>query len=119
MLEEVQVHLGALHGVHCLGFDDVACGVRHVSGRCPGEPINPLLHEVVRTEAREGAPKTTKRCPLQGCPLCYVLEGPLGEPCVVGPNDGPGVLVAIGEVKVALLLARGRCRHDATEVGMG
>ena len=33
VLEEVQKHLGALHGVHCLGLNDVACGVLLVGGR--------------------------------------------------------------------------------------
>ena len=43
----------------------IACGVLFIGGRCPGEPINPLLHEGVRTDAREGVPKTTKRRSLQ------------------------------------------------------
>ena len=106
-----------LHGVHRLGFNDVSCGVRDVGGRCPGEPSNPLLHEVVRGEAREGVPKTTKGSSFQRGTLCYELKGPLGEPSVVGPDDGSGVLVAIGEVEVALLLARGWCRHDAAKLG--
>ena len=82
-------------------------------------PINPLLHEGVRTDAREGVPETSERRSLQGCPLSDVLKGALGEPGIVGPHDCLGMLIAIGEVKVARLLAQGCCRHDATEVGLG
>ena len=119
MLEEVHVHLGALHGVHRLGFNGVTRGVLLIGGRCPGEPVNPLLREGVRSDAREVVPETSERRQLQGCLLSDVLKGALGEPGIVGPHDRLGMLVAIGEVKVAHLLTRGCCRHDATEVRLG